>query len=296
MKKVILMILAIVLTVSTVLSVTGFAMAEDEPTPVEAVAVRMGLAINAPASAKAGEPLRIQIVTRPGERPVSQAKVWAVDIDNASDAALTADTAALTQCNGRLLGTTNDRGYVDPPPSIGKSGKYLLAAIKPNYDPGFAMIKITSSQLNLRAPDTARINQAVAMNVTDSSGQGVGRAAIFAIPLLTTTNDASITNYDRWLRYAEAYADTLNNPTTTSRIDEEIESWDQIGRNFIGFTDGDGNFEYHFPKAGPYLLIAAKCGYTPDFQIIKIIGLETATPEKLTPVQVEEVKISLKND
>ncbi|MGD9118653.1 MAG: hypothetical protein PVJ08_08000, partial [Dehalococcoidia bacterium] len=77
MKKIILTILALVLAAGTVLSITGFAMAESEPAPEEAVAVRPGLTIHAPVSAKAGEPIRIQIVTRPGERPVPGAEVWA---------------------------------------------------------------------------------------------------------------------------------------------------------------------------------------------------------------------------
>jgi hypothetical protein len=297
MKKVILMILAIVLTISTVLSVTGFALAENEVAPAEAVAVRTGLAIKAPAVAKAGEPFRIQIVTRPREIPVSGAEVWAVGIDNTGDVALTADAASLTQCHGRLLGTTNDRGYVDPMPQIGKRGKYLLVAIHPDYAPGFSMIKITSKvPLTLRAPDTAKIRELVMMNVTDPSGQGVGRAAIFAIPLLNTSNDATITgDYDRWLKEAEAYAETLESPTTTSRVGEEIESQAQIRRYFLGFTSDSGNFEHRFTQAGPYLLIAAKCGYTPDFHIIKITGSqlnlrspETARIKEIVPMNVSD--------
>ena len=429
MKKVILTTLVIVLALSTVLSVTGFAMAGDEPVPVEAAAVKMGLVIKAPAVAKAGEPFKIQIVTRPWENPVSQAEVWAVDINNTSDVALTADASPLTQCKGILLGTTNNRGYVEPPPRIRERGKYLLVAIEPRYDPGFAMIKITSkipltlrapdtgivgqpvnmrvtnpdgqgvyrvamfaiplfnsagevpvtndqdqlvryaeayadilddpeaevemkadteaynqvmnmrryfigytglngeishefpqsgphlliaakcgyipdfhiirivgSQLNLRAPDTARIRENVTMIVTDPSGQGVGRVAIFAIPLLSTTDDATITSdYDRWLKYAEAYAETLESHTSNARVDEENRSWDQIRCYFLGLTDSSGKLEHRFLKAGPYLLIAAKCGYKPDFQIIKIVGPEIVTPEKLTSVRVEEAKISLKS-
>lgn len=84
------------------------------------------------------------------------------------------------------------------------------------------------------------------------------------------------------------------------RIGEETESQDQIRGYFPGFTDDSGNFEYRFKKAGVHLLIAAKCGYTPDFQIIKITGPEPATAERVNPVQVEavridEVKISLKS-
>ena len=294
MKKAILRTLAVVLAISTVLSAAGLAMAQNESVPAaEAVAIRAGLAIKAPTIARAGEPLEIQIVTRPGERPVSQAEVWAVDIDK-NEATLTADAASLIQCHGVLLGTTNDRGYVEPAPRIQERGKYILVAIKQGFDPGFAMIKITSeAALTLRAPDAGRVNQPVKMQVTDPAGQGVGRVAIFAIPLLSTSNDTSITrDYDLWLKYAEAYADTLESPTTTSQVDGGTEAWEQIRRYFIGLTDCSGYFEYRFTDAGPYLLIAAKCGYTPDFQIIKITSLQTVTPEKIIPAAVEQVAIN----
>ncbi len=297
MKKVILTTLALVLAVSTVLSVTGFALAQNERVPgEEAVAVRMGLVIRAPLVAKAGEPLRIQIVTRPGERPVPDAEVWAVNIDNnPSDVVLTADVASLSQCNAIRLGTTNDRGYIDPPPRIWEKGKYLLVAIKPNYAPGFAMMKITSRvPLTLRAPDTARVGQVVPMSVTDPSGQGVGRVAIFAIPLLSITQDGTISgDYDGWLKSAEAYAEMLENPSPTTDSSIMPEAYNEISRYFIGFTDRSGNISHRFSQAGPYLIIAAKCGYTPDFHIIKITRLQKETTEQ-APMRLEKAEVSLK--
>ncbi len=279
MKRAVLTTLAIVVALSTVLSITGFAIAETETNPVEVDAQRLGLFIKAPAVVKAGEPIRIQIVTRPGERPVPQAEVWAINLNSfTSDAALTADVATLTQANGILLGTTNDRGYVDPAPRINREGKYLLVAIKPNFDPGFAMMKVTSCiPLNLRAPDTARVGQTITMTVTGPYWEGIPRAAIFAVPLtITPDNTLRDNSYDQLLEDAGAYADLIDDPDAEA----ELKAADpqahnrimEMRRYFIGFTDSNGQLNHAFEKAGPYLLIAAKRGYIPDFHHIKITG------------------------
>jgi hypothetical protein len=302
MKKVILTTMAIVISLATVLSITGLAMARTEPMPEKVVVERIGLTINAPATAKAGQPLRIQVVTNPGGRPVPGAEVWGVNVNSlASDAAVTSDVASLSQSKGFLLGSTSDNGYVEPPPRIWREGKYILVAIKPNFTPGFAMMKVTQSvQLTLRAPDSAPVRQPVPMRVTDSDGQGVYRAAIFAVPLLSTT-DGSITNsnYEQLLREAEAYAQMLEQPTADSNLstdEEPANSTLNIRRYLIGFTDRNGDFSYRFQQVGPYLLIAAKCGYTPDFRIIKITELEPlpAEPAPMSVKEIAEVAISLK--
>lgn len=297
MKKIILTTLAIIVALSTVLSITGFAMAETETRPVEVEAERLGLAIKAPAVVKAGEPIRMQVVTRPGERPVPQAEVWAVNLNNlTNDTAPAADVASLSQANGFLLGTTNDRGYVDPAPGIMREGRYMLVAIKPNFDPGFAMIKVTSRvPLSLRAPDSAKVGEPVTMRVTDPNGQGVYNAAIFAVPLLSTT-DGTNSNIDQLLKEAEAYAQMMERPTVDGSPTTNERAYDStlnIRRYLIGFTDRNGEFTYRFQQQGPYLLIAAKCGYTPDFHIIKITKLRpTPMPAELAPMKVEEAKIS----
>jgi hypothetical protein len=278
MKKTILTTLAIVVALATVLSITGLAMAETETRPTDVEAVRLGLSIKAPAIAKAGEPIRMQVVTRPGERPVAQAEVWAVDLDNiTTNTELAADVASLSQANGFLLGTTNDRGYVDPAPRIWREGRYLLVAIKTNFDPGFAFMKVTSRlPLHLRAPDTARTGETITMTVTEPDGQGVSRVVMFAIPLQNTA-DGSITNsnYDQLLEDAEMYAEILDNPDAEAKLKADIQAYDRImnmKRYFIGFTDRNGQLNHAFDEAGPYLLIAAKRGYVPDFHVIRITG------------------------
>lgn len=279
MKKVILTTLAIVVALSTVLSLTGFAMAETETRPVEAEAVRPGLAIKAPAAVKAGEPIRIQIVTRPGERPVPQAEVWAVNLDSfTSDTTLSADIASLSQANGFLLGTTNERGYVEPPPQIMREGRYMLVAIKPDFAPGFAMMKVTSYlPLHLRAPDTARIGQTITMAVTGPDGQGIPRVAMFAVPLRNSDSTTLNGSYGQLLEDAEAYAEITDNPDAEAELRAEPRAYERImemRRYFIGWTDRNGQLNHAFNEAGPHLLIAAKRGYVPDFHIIQIIGTQ----------------------
>ena len=278
MKKAILTTLAIVVALSTILSITGFAMAETETRPVEVEAERPGLVIKTPAVVKAGELIRMQVVTRPGERPVPQAEVWAVNLNNlTNDTELAADVASLSRLNGFLLGTTNDRGYIDPPPQIMREGRYMLVAIKPNFAPGFAIIKVTSRvPLNLRAPDTARVGETITMAVTGPDGQGIPRAAMFAIPLANTTDGTTInSNYDQLLEDAEVYAEILEDPDAEAELRAEPRAYERImemRRYFIGFTDRSGQLNHAFDKAGPHLLIAAKRGYIPDFHIIRVTG------------------------
>jgi len=156
------------------------------------------------------------------------------------------------------------------------------------------MMKITSRvPLTLRAPDTARVNQPVDMKVTDPDGQGVHRAAMFAIPLLSTTSGAITGDYDLWLKSAEAYAEMLENPSPTTDSSIMPEAYNEISRYFIGFTDRSGNISHRFSQAGPYLIIAAKCGYTPDFHIIKITRLQKETTEQ-APMRLEKAEVSLK--
>ena len=140
------------------------------------------------------------------------------------------------------------------------------------------------------------MGERVPMLVTDSSGQGVGRVALFAIPLLTTTEDGSITtDYDRWLKYAEVYAEVLEDPTLQPDSSIAPEAYDQIRRYFIGFTDRSGNFTHVFQQPGPYLLIAAKCGYTPDFKLIRVVKLERETSTAaIAPTRIDKAEISYK--
>ena len=275
MKKALLATLASVIALVMMLPLTSAAMAQPELPVKEATAIKLALAIQAPDSAKVGQPLIIRVVTRPGGRPVYKAQVWAINInDIKTEDADTEEYAALAEKCGHLLGWTNARGYVDPPPRIGKAGKYVLIATKPHFVPGFTKIKIEPRvPLIIRAPETARVGQKVLMEVTEPDQKPVPTAAIFAIPLRNVVEeDKQSGGYDQLLREAQAYVDSVTDPEADAELN-------YMRRYLIGFTDQNGELTHRFWRVGPHLLIAAKCGYIPDFTIIRIKGLEPAQAE-----------------
>ena len=276
MKKAVLTTMAIIISLATVLSITGFAMARTDPMPEEVVIERIGLIIEAPATVKAGQSLRIRVLSNPEKEPVAGAEVWGINIYSlANDTALTSDVASLRRSNGFLLGSTGNNGYIVPPPQIYREGNYVLVAIEPRFAPGFTMMKVTQClPLTLRAPDTAPVDHTVTMRVTDPDGQGVNHAAIYVIPLLSPVDTPSAySDCDQLLRDAEAYVEILDDPEAEIAADRE--AYERIIRMkgyLKGHTDSDGYFRYRFSQTGPHLLIAAKRGYVPDFQRIEITG------------------------
>ncbi len=293
MKKVLLTTVALVIALTLTMPLAGVAMAKTEPPLEEVTAVRLGLAIQAPDSAKVGQPLRIRVVTRPGERPVYRAQVWAINInDIRNDTTSAEDYASLAERCGHLLGWTNQRGYVYPPPRIWRAGKYVLVAIKPHFIPGFTLIKIEPRvPLTLTAPESAITGQRVTMTVTEPVQKPVPRAAIFAIPLRNLVDETDQTgSYDQLLKDAEAYAEMVADPDVEAELMEDKEAYNRIcklRRYFVGFTNRDGKLTHRFWRVGLHLLIAAKCGYIPDFSIIKIKGLKPVPVEPL-PMEADE--------
>jgi len=275
MKKILLATLASIIALAMMLPLASTALAQPELTLEEATAVKLGLAIQAPDSAKVGQPLKIRVVTRPGGRPVYRAQVWAININDIKNETADAEEyASLVEKCGYLLGWTNMRGYVAPPPRIWRAGKYVLVAIKPHFIPGFTKIKIEPRvPLTLRAPESAWIGQKVLMKVTEPVQKPVPRAAIFAIPLRNVVDEADQAEaYEQLLRDAQTYADLV----TDLEDDAELNN---IRRYLIGFTDRNGELTHRFWRVGPHLLITAKCGYIPDFTIIRIKGLHPVPAE-----------------
>jgi hypothetical protein len=292
------------------------------------VTPRLSLTLRAPETAPVDQPVTMR-VTDPDGQGVSGAAMFVIPLRNTSDitsaysdidqlvrdaeacAEILDDPAAeaelaagseaqerIVRMRGYLKGFTDRDGYFGY--SFPQAGPHLLIAAKCGYVPDFKKIYINGSQLNLRAPDSAPVCEPVEMRVTDSTGQGINHAAIFAVPLLSTT-DGSVTNgnYEQLFKEAEAYAQMLERPTVNSSLPVNEECKDSIWNircHHVGFTDRDGYFRYSFPQTGPYLLIAAKCGYVPDFHIIKITKCQPlpAEPAPMNIQQVDEVKISLK--
>ena len=121
----------------------------------------------------------------------------------------------------------------------------MLVAIKPHYDPGFFMMKIAPRvPLILRAPDTARLGQIVPLSVTVPNGQGVPHAALFAIPLLSTTDRADVTaDYDQLLEDANAYAAMLEDPAAEAELKADPQAYDRILKVSRTIADLEGEID-----------------------------------------------------
>ena len=87
------------------------------------------------------QPVAITVFETNSHRPVAQAAVYAVKVNDL--ASLTADVqdyAALAVSNGQFLGMTNRNGQLRH--RFSKVGKYVLVAVKDGFVPGFAKISI----------------------------------------------------------------------------------------------------------------------------------------------------------
>jgi hypothetical protein len=115
--------------------VPGFTRITINPRPVRA------LAVDAPDAARVGQPVVVTVTLANSQRPVPQAAVYAVKVNDL--ASLTADAqdyAALVASSGQFLGMTNRNGQVRH--CFSEAGKYVLVAIKDGFVPGFAKISI----------------------------------------------------------------------------------------------------------------------------------------------------------
>ena len=99
--------------------------------------------------------------------------------------------------------------------------------------------------LAIKAPEVARVGQAITIKVVDRhSGRPIPGAGVWAINVRDITGEAND---------AEAYASLAENHG-----------------NFLGWTDRQGNVSHRFSQPGGYILVAAKAGFAPGFAKITI--------------------------
>lgn len=243
------------------------------------LASHKALDIKAPNKAEVGQPVTITVFQRGTSQAVANAGVYALaatnnvtavpsqrpttliltpkPTDNLVEVSVTAEQV---KSGGIFLGNTNDKGQVTH--TFANTGRYVLAAIKDGYLPGFARIAINSSvgpkALVIKAPAEAIIGEQVSIGVREKrSGEAVAQASIYALRLenMDTTNGLMF---------------RADPPSTdiTAR-DKFTASVKSRGSN-IGSTDSNGILIYRFPSGGHYLLVAIKDGYAPDFARIYI--------------------------
>ena len=231
------------------------------------------LAIRAPRTAEVDQPVTIGVTERNTHKPVSRVEVYAVHVDKAKEIVIEENTvidaveaeahAVLVKERGAFIGWTDSNGKVTH--EFGKTGRYILVAIKDGYVPGFSKINITSSMLRalaIRAPEVAGVGRPVTMKVVERHAQTpIAGAGIYAMKMVSVNEIA------------------INSDNITA-VAEEYEVMARKLGSFIGRTNNEGELTHRFEDAGRYVLVAVKGGYIPGFTRITI--------RPLSPLELSE--------
>ncbi|MFC1905248.1 hypothetical protein ACFLXL_00380 [Chloroflexota bacterium] len=236
---------------------------------------RKKLSIKAPERAEVNKTVTITVFERYTSQVIPKASVYAIwrgDIPTPvavpakkpttlvstpesliSDASLDIETV---KEKGIFLGYTDERGQVLH--SFNKTGQYVLAAIKDEYQPGFARILISlASQkaLVIRAPDKAEVGTPVNMMVFErSNSQPVPKAAVYALKMGDIPT-----------------ASTANSELAISTTEAENAEVVKNKGLLIGYTNDRGQLRHSFDKTGLYMLAAIKDEYLPGFARINVV-------------------------
>ncbi len=235
------------------------------------------LVIDAPRTAPVGETVTIGVSERTTGEAVEGAFVFALSRENAvalneeiteireagEVAAVDIDYKALADCYGELIGITNEYGEVHH--AFDEAGWYLLLAVKPDYLPGFAPIRIGTlpKALGIRAPRMAKTDEEVTISVFERMTQEpVEGAGVWAV---------SRDNIDA----LKAQIAQLKEESVTANAEVDYESLVRLVGEFIDWTDDNGEVRHAFDEPGLYLLVAVKKGYYPGFTLIVVRSLST---------------------
>ena len=271
MKKVVLGLLAVVLSLAMIVPGASPAMAQTETESELVSKMRLALVVRAPRVAEVGKPVTIKVNEWHSHKPVAEADVYAVKVEDAKKALITVDKTdynalmgqytTIAKENGAYIGKTNNGGVLTH--KFEEQGRYLLVAFKDGYRPGFTRIGITLSMvraLAIRAPRITEVGRQVPIKVGDRyTYKPVAGAKVYAVKMSEASK----------VSVAIIKADPTDNTGA-----EKYTALVKDRGVYIGETDKEGKLVHKFEEAGRYVLVAFKDGYRPGFTRI---GVRPAT-------------------
>jgi hypothetical protein len=270
MKKAILLLVTIIMTLAIIIPVGAAAQAQPQAIE-EAIPLSVPtMVVKASEVAMVGQSVTINVYDKFFGDPIPQAGVWAIKVDDLET--INGDPnyyASLVNDEGEFLGWTDGEGNVFH--SFNEAGQYVLVAVKDGYAPGFAVIAIKHA-LAVKAPEIALVGQQVTISVTERCTQmPVALAGVWAINM----NDIVVDVED-----AEIFASIA----------------ETLGE-FLGWTDNTGNIYHAFNEAGRYVLVAVKAEYIPGFTKISVVvpALDIKAPELALVGQEVTINVFEKN-
>ena len=122
------------------------------------------LAIRAPETVKINETFPLQVIEKTILTvviPVPEASVWAVMTDKIKVLDAKSDLAVVAEKYGIYLGDTNERGFVEPEPTLGLPGTYWLIAVKQGYIPALSQITVLPVKPTIQPEQLQKLDRAV---------------------------------------------------------------------------------------------------------------------------------------
>jgi len=249
------------------------------------------LGVKSPQSAETGANIDFFVIARNTGQAVSGAALWALRMDNITGTAepvwnsLVSGSAqadvidkykGLAQQNGILLGYSGDDGKVSY--TFADAGRYLLAAIKDEYAPGFSRISVTlagQAKLAIKVPRSANTGQPVTMKVSQvSGGQPVEKAAVYAFKSIPMAVPPVVQQVPPIVENGTATQVIIDSSSTDVISTTEAQALMLQSQNqplLLGYTGSNGELQYTFPEAARYTLVAFKEGYLPGGARINIL-------------------------
>ncbi|MFC1944453.1 hypothetical protein ACFLX5_03030 [Chloroflexota bacterium] len=293
MKKKWQIMVAVVLSLVTLISVAAPTMAQDEGTAAAERLPGGALAIIAPWSAPVGGEFTVRTFLRENQEPFAGAGVWAFSVDKAdtvkgelgrlrqesSLADVDKDYESILNAYGAFLGQTGRDGRLAC--TFEQAGRYILVAAQNGYMPGFTRIDIrgTAKALGIRAPRRAPLGEEITIAVFERVTQDtVADAGVWAV---TQDNIEALKQEAR----------ELKQDTSLSSEEKDYETLVNNYGFFLGSTDEHGELDYTFNEAGGYLLVAVKRGHIPGFAPLAVYDRPEALGIKATPPRTHVGKV-----
>ncbi len=278
------LILALILAAAVVVAIPLGVMAQTPTTPgaVTLPVVKGNLVIVAPRAVLSGKEMQLTVFQRNDQATVGDAQVWAVGKDKIEalrqaiqaqmkDTAVKPadkDYAATIGIYATLIGRTDANGVLKH--SFADAGNYWLVTFKKTYRPGFSPLLVRNAPVGLAisGPKSAKPNEPVTFTVKQKGSEAaVEGAGVWAIP---APRLAALKN--AMGRIAAAIRNKAGATNFATILGSRAIS--------LGATDANGQIkDYRFAKAGRYILVTWKAGFTPGFGTIGIAAPAASTTQ-----------------
>jgi hypothetical protein len=202
------------------------------------------LVIKSPSEAQVGETVPFAVHERDDGEAVAGAAMYAfpsnlpVILDNLREEPT---DELLARWQGVFMGRTGNNGELMH--AFQRTGIYVVVAVKKDYIPGVTKLMVLGESvhaLGIEGPERVEVGDGATFKVFDRNDQGpVQGAGVYAFP--------------SYLRETDLAFD--DEPSA-----EVLAKWDGI---LLGRTDENGKISHEFGRAGAYLIVAVKRGYTP---------------------------------